>query len=239
MGPTPKPGMEGDQQAAEKDKAKKKKPTKKDKDEKSKQELGDLPSGNNENENPFYQGQGNHNDSSSASAFDMAPNDMNQHQQPPPANDPMNQQVPFGGSMPPQNRTTPNLQQQQQHQQQMLHQQLQAKQLEVNPNKLSAPATPARPSPCSSPRLEAVTSTMEALSPSWPQTPESPNTQKMLRERASPNQYDQLSKIYALDMNEDEEKRNFYDRYLAFMSVTGTPITKVPIVGKKALDLYT
>lgn len=96
-------------------------------------------------------------------------------------------------------------------------------------------STPNSSSPVASPFRDDLD--IDNLSPSWPNTPLSPNTQKKLKSKTSPKQYDQLSKVYEVIV--DEEKRNFFDRYLAFMSVNGTPVTKLPVIGKKTLDLYT
>ncbi|XP_002157646.4 AT-rich interactive domain-containing protein 1A [Hydra vulgaris] len=74
------------------------------------------------------------------------------------------------------------------------------------------------------------------MSPSWPSTPASPERSKRLKSQASPRRFDQLSKIY--EVITDEEKRNFLDRYLAFMSINGTPVTKVPVINEQPLDLY-
>jgi len=105
-------------------------------------------------------------------------------------------------------------------------------------NKLSAPPTPMSMMSASSPApsLQDDLDALDGLSPSWPQTPMSPDAQKALKARASPRHYEQLSKVY--DLIDNDEKRNFMDRYLAFMSVNGTPVTKIPIIGRKPLDLY-
>lgn len=104
--------------------------------------------------------------------------------------------------------------------------------------KLSAPPTPlSMPAASPSPSPFQDDSELSSLSPSWPRTPLSPNAQKILKSRASPKQYEQLSKVY--DLIDDGEKKQFLERYLAFMSVHGTPVTKLPVIGKRPLDLYT
>jgi len=101
-------------------------------------------------------------------------------------------------------------------------------------SKSSAPPTPLSGiSPSSSPFPDDLD--LASISPSWPNTPTSPSAKRLLQSR-SPARFDQLSKLY--DLSEDDERRTFLDKYLAFMSVNGTPITKVPIVCKQPLDLY-
>eukprot|EP00795_Rhopilema_esculentum_P017365 gene17365-8958_t len=113
---------------------------------------------------------------------------------------------------------------------------------EPDKNLLAAPSTKssAPPTPLSgisgvSPASSPFPEDLDSISPSWPNTPTSPTTKRLLQSR-SPARFDQLSKLY--DLSEDEERRNFLDKYLAFMSVNGTPVTKVPIVCKQPLDLY-
>eukprot|EP00794_Sanderia_malayensis_P000399 gene399-1033_t len=104
-------------------------------------------------------------------------------------------------------------------------------------NRSSAPPTPMSAASGISPSPSPLPDDLDpsSISPSWPNTPTSPTARRLLQSQ-SPARFDQLSKLY--DLSEDEERRTFLDKYLAFMSVNGTPVTKVPVVCKRPLDLY-
>lgn len=47
---------------------------------------------------------------------------------------------------------------------------------------------------------------------------------------------DKVSRLY--ELGGEPDRRPWLDRYLSFMEERGTPVTHLPIIGKKTLDLY-
>nr|XP_014343369.1 PREDICTED: AT-rich interactive domain-containing protein 1B isoform X4 [Latimeria chalumnae] len=67
-------------------------------------------------------------------------------------------------------------------------------------------------------------------SPGWPKTPSSPKS------ATSATTGDKIVKLY--EMGAEAERKLWVDRYLLFMEEKGTPVTNMPAVGKKPLDLF-
>uniref|UniRef100_A0A3Q2YL65 AT-rich interaction domain 1B n=1 Tax=Hippocampus comes TaxID=109280 RepID=A0A3Q2YL65_HIPCM len=105
----------------------------------------------------------------------------------------------------------------------------------------SQPATPGSALPVSSPLSPSPASLSSyhgddsdsISSPPWPvKAPPSP--------KANPNSStsggERVSRLYELGV--EPERRIWVDRYLSFMEDRGTPVSQLPIVGKKPLDLW-
>ncbi|XP_048457481.1 AT-rich interactive domain-containing protein 1B-like isoform X6 [Rhincodon typus] len=66
-------------------------------------------------------------------------------------------------------------------------------------------------------------------SPGWPKTPSSPKSN-------SSTTGEKITRLY--ELGSEQERKMWIDRYLTFMEERGTPVTTLPAVGKKPLDLY-
>ncbi|KAL4624053.1 AT-rich interactive domain-containing protein 1B [Arapaima gigas] len=66
-------------------------------------------------------------------------------------------------------------------------------------------------------------------SPAWPKTPSSPKS------NSSTVMGEKISRLY--EMGSEPERKAWVDRYLSFMEERGTPVSALPAVGKKPLDL--
>ncbi|XP_039904869.1 AT-rich interactive domain-containing protein 1B-like isoform X2 [Simochromis diagramma] len=70
-------------------------------------------------------------------------------------------------------------------------------------------------------------------SPPWPlKTPSSPKANL----NASPFSGDRIARLY--ELGGEPERRGWVERYLNFMEERGTPVSQLPTVGKKPLDLW-
>uniref|UniRef100_A0A3B4FIB4 AT-rich interaction domain 1B n=1 Tax=Pundamilia nyererei TaxID=303518 RepID=A0A3B4FIB4_9CICH len=70
-------------------------------------------------------------------------------------------------------------------------------------------------------------------SPPWPlKTPSSPKANP----NASPFSGDRIARLY--ELGGEPERRGWVERYLNFMEERGTPVSQLPTVGKKPLDLW-
>lgn len=67
-------------------------------------------------------------------------------------------------------------------------------------------------------------------SPGWPKTPSSPKSS------SSTTTGDKITKVY--ELGSEPERKLWADRYLAFMEERGSPVSSLPAVGKKPLDLF-
>ncbi|KAM4541350.1 AT-rich interactive domain-containing protein 1B-like isoform 1-T1 [Fundulus diaphanus] len=111
-----------------------------------------------------------------------------------------------------------------------------------NNSSVSQPATPGGtlhvPSPLS-PSPASLSSyhgddSDSISSPPWPlKAPSSP-------QKANPNSSsisgERISRLY--DLGAEPERRSWVERYLTFMEERGTPVSQLPVVGKKPLDLW-
>ncbi|XP_034713991.1 AT-rich interactive domain-containing protein 1B-like isoform X2 [Etheostoma cragini] len=106
---------------------------------------------------------------------------------------------------------------------------------------VSQPATPGGALPVPSPLSPSPASLSSyhgddsdsISSPPWPlKTPASP--------KANPNSSslsgERITRLFELGM--EPERRGWVERYLTFMEERGTPVAQLPVVGKKALDLW-
>ncbi|XP_015243253.1 PREDICTED: AT-rich interactive domain-containing protein 1B-like [Cyprinodon variegatus] len=109
-----------------------------------------------------------------------------------------------------------------------------------NNSSVSQPATPGSTLPVPSPLSPSPASLSSyhgddsdsISSPPWPlKTPSSP--------KATPNSSisgERVSRLY--DLGSEPERRSWVERYLTFMEERGTPVSQLPVVGKKPLDLW-
>lgn len=91
-------------------------------------------------------------------------------------------------------------------------------------------ASPLSPSPASLSSYHGDDSD-SISSPPWPlKTPSSPkaNSSSLSGER--------ITRLFELGV--EPERRSWVERYLSFMEERGTPVTQLPVVGKKPLDLW-
>ncbi|KAF7658778.1 hypothetical protein LDENG_00007390 [Lucifuga dentata] len=106
---------------------------------------------------------------------------------------------------------------------------------------VSQPATPGSALPVPSPLSPSPASLSSyhgddsdsISSPPWPpKTPSSP--------KANPNSSslsgERITRLYELGV--EPERRGWVERYLTFMEERGTPVSQLPVVGKKPLDLW-
>ncbi|XP_028420934.1 AT-rich interactive domain-containing protein 1B isoform X5 [Perca flavescens] len=106
---------------------------------------------------------------------------------------------------------------------------------------VSQPATPGGALPVPSPLSPSPASLSSyhgddsdsISSPPWPlKTPSSP--------KANPNSSslsgERITRLFELGV--EPERRGWVERYLTFMEERGTPVAQLPVVGKKALDLW-
>ncbi|XP_057715476.1 AT-rich interactive domain-containing protein 1B isoform X1 [Corythoichthys intestinalis] len=105
----------------------------------------------------------------------------------------------------------------------------------------SQPATPSNALPVPSPLSPSPASLSSyhgddsdsISSPPWPvKAPPSPKANPHL----SISSGERISRLYELGV--EPERRNWVERYLSFMEERGTPVSQLPIVGKKPLDLW-
>uniref|UniRef100_A0AAY4DMU8 ARID domain-containing protein n=1 Tax=Denticeps clupeoides TaxID=299321 RepID=A0AAY4DMU8_9TELE len=96
---------------------------------------------------------------------------------------------------------------------------------------VSQPPTPSplSPSPASLSSYHGDDSD-SISSPAWPKTPSSP--------RSTPASVTNEKISRLCEMGGELERRPWVERYLSFMEERGTPVSNLPAVGKKALDLY-
>uniref|UniRef100_A0A7N8WQ70 AT-rich interactive domain-containing protein 1B-like n=1 Tax=Mastacembelus armatus TaxID=205130 RepID=A0A7N8WQ70_9TELE len=106
---------------------------------------------------------------------------------------------------------------------------------------LSQPATPGGALPVPSPLSPSPASLSSyhgddsdsISSPPWPlKTPSSPKTNP----NSSSLSGEGITRLYELGV--EPERRGWVERYLTFMEERGTPVTQLPAVGKKPLDLW-
>ncbi|XP_029799975.1 AT-rich interactive domain-containing protein 1B isoform X2 [Suricata suricatta] len=67
-------------------------------------------------------------------------------------------------------------------------------------------------------------------SPGWPKTPSSPKSS------SSTTTGEKITKVY--ELGNEPERKLWVDRYLTFMEERGSPVSSLPAVGKKPLDLF-
>ncbi|XP_061552419.1 AT-rich interactive domain-containing protein 1B isoform X1 [Phycodurus eques] len=106
---------------------------------------------------------------------------------------------------------------------------------------VSQPATPSSALPVPSPLSPSPASLSSyhgddsdsISSPPWPvKAPPSPKANP----NSSSSSGDRILRLYELGL--EPERRLWVERYLSFMEVRGTPVSQLPIVGKKPLDLW-
>uniref|UniRef100_A0A3B3U2D0 AT-rich interaction domain 1B n=2 Tax=Poecilia latipinna TaxID=48699 RepID=A0A3B3U2D0_9TELE len=110
-----------------------------------------------------------------------------------------------------------------------------------NSSSVSQPATPGGTLPVPSPLSPSPASLSSyhgddsdsISSPPWPlKTPCSP--------KVNPNSSsiggERISRLY--ELGSEPERRSWVERYLTFMEERGTPVSQLPVVGKKPLDLW-
>uniref|UniRef100_A0A3Q4GUB7 AT-rich interaction domain 1B n=1 Tax=Neolamprologus brichardi TaxID=32507 RepID=A0A3Q4GUB7_NEOBR len=106
---------------------------------------------------------------------------------------------------------------------------------------VSQPATPGGALPVPSPLSPSPASLSSyhgddsdsISSPPWPlKTPSSPKANP----NASPFSGDRIARLY--ELGGEPERRGWVERYLNFMEERGTPVSQLPTVGKKPLDLW-
>ncbi|XP_045428595.1 AT-rich interactive domain-containing protein 1B isoform X2 [Pipistrellus kuhlii] len=101
---------------------------------------------------------------------------------------------------------------------------------------ISQPPTPGNlpvPSPMS-PSSASISSfhgdeSDSISSPGWPKTPSSPSS-------TSTTTGEKITKVY--ELGSEPERKLWVDRYLTFMEERGSPVSSLPAVGKKPLDLF-
>nr|XP_042118292.1 AT-rich interactive domain-containing protein 1B isoform X2 [Peromyscus maniculatus bairdii] len=101
---------------------------------------------------------------------------------------------------------------------------------------ISQPPTPGNlpvPSPMS-PSSASISSfhgdeSDSISSPGWPKTPSSPSS-------SSSTTGEKITKVY--ELGNEPERKLWVDRYLTFMEERGSPVSSLPAVGKKPLDLF-
>ncbi|XP_027856635.1 AT-rich interactive domain-containing protein 1B-like isoform X3 [Xiphophorus couchianus] len=111
-----------------------------------------------------------------------------------------------------------------------------------NSSSVSQPATPGGTLPVPSPLSPSPASLSSyhgddsdsISSPPWPlKTPCSP-------QKVNPNSSsiggERISRLY--ELGSEPERRSWVERYLTFMEERGTPVSQLPVVGKKPLDLW-
>ncbi|XP_077396183.1 AT-rich interactive domain-containing protein 1B isoform X3 [Festucalex cinctus] len=105
----------------------------------------------------------------------------------------------------------------------------------------SQPATPSSALPVPSPLSPSPASLSSyhgddsdsISSPPWPvKAPPSPKANA----NSSSSSGERVSRLY--DLGAEPERRTWVERYLSFMEERGTPVSQLPIVGKKPLDLW-
>ncbi|XP_060061238.1 AT-rich interactive domain-containing protein 1B isoform X3 [Erinaceus europaeus] len=102
---------------------------------------------------------------------------------------------------------------------------------------ISQPPTPGNlpvPSPMS-PSSASISSfhgdeSDSISSPGWPKTPSSPKSS------SSTTTGEKITKVY--ELGSEPERKLWVDRYLSFMEERGSPVSSLPAVGKKPLDLF-
>ncbi|XP_045150477.1 AT-rich interactive domain-containing protein 1B [Echinops telfairi] len=102
---------------------------------------------------------------------------------------------------------------------------------------ISQPPTPGNlpvPSPMS-PSSASISSfhgdeSDSTTSPGWPKTPSSPKSS------SSTTTGEKITKVY--ELGNEPERKLWVDRYLTFMEERGSPVSSLPAVGKKPLDLF-
>ncbi|XP_074165544.1 AT-rich interactive domain-containing protein 1B isoform X2 [Sminthopsis crassicaudata] len=102
---------------------------------------------------------------------------------------------------------------------------------------ISQPPTPGNlpvPSPMS-PSSASISSfhgdeSDSISSPGWPKTPSSPKSS------SSTTTGEKITRVY--ELGNEPERKLWVDRYLTFMEERGSPVTSLPAVGKKPLDLF-
>nr|KAF6461404.1 AT-rich interaction domain 1B [Molossus molossus] len=102
---------------------------------------------------------------------------------------------------------------------------------------ISQPPTPGNlpvPSPMS-PSSASISSfhgdeSDSISSPGWPKTPSSPKSS------SSTTTGEKITKVY--ELGNEPERKLWVDRYLSFMEERGSPVSSLPAVGKKPLDLF-
>ncbi|XP_055471906.1 AT-rich interactive domain-containing protein 1B [Psammomys obesus] len=102
---------------------------------------------------------------------------------------------------------------------------------------ISQPPTPGNlpvPSPMS-PSSASISSfhgdeSDSISSPGWPKTPSSPKSS------SSSTTGEKITKVY--ELGNEPERKLWVDRYLTFMEERGSPVSSLPAVGKKPLDLF-
>nr|XP_012307130.1 AT-rich interactive domain-containing protein 1B isoform X3 [Aotus nancymaae] len=102
---------------------------------------------------------------------------------------------------------------------------------------ISQPPTPGNlpvPSPMS-PSSASISSfhgdeSDSISSPGWPKTPSSPKSS------SSTTTGEKITKVY--ELGNEPERKLWVDRYLTFMEERGSPVSSLPAVGKKPLDLF-
>ncbi|KAF6112730.1 AT-rich interaction domain 1B [Phyllostomus discolor] len=102
---------------------------------------------------------------------------------------------------------------------------------------ISQPPTPGNlpvPSPMS-PSSASISSfhgdeSDSISSPGWPKTPSSPKSS------SSSTTGEKITKVY--ELGNEPERKLWVDRYLNFMEERGSPVSSLPAVGKKPLDLF-
>ncbi|XP_017272329.1 AT-rich interactive domain-containing protein 1B isoform X2 [Kryptolebias marmoratus] len=111
-----------------------------------------------------------------------------------------------------------------------------------NSSSASQPATPGGTLPMPSPLSPSPASLSSyhgddsdsISSPPWPlKTPSSP---KVNPNSSSSIGGERISRLY--ELGAEPERRAWVERYLTFMEERGTPVTQLPVVGKKPLDLW-
>ncbi|XP_073441849.1 AT-rich interactive domain-containing protein 1B isoform X9 [Dendrobates tinctorius] len=96
------------------------------------------------------------------------------------------------------------------------------------PCNLPVPSSPLSPSSASISSFHGDESD-SINSPGWPKTPSSPKA------NSSTSTGEKITKLY--EMGCEPERKTWVDRYLIFMEERGTPVSTLPAVGRKPLDL--
>lgn len=94
-------------------------------------------------------------------------------------------------------------------------------------------------SPGVSPSGVSITSSfddLDEINPSLPNNPISMSSYQFPSSREPQQQYEKFSKLY--EVSDQLERKEFLDKYQAFMNSQGTQITQVPVLQRQPLDLY-
>lgn len=77
---------------------------------------------------------------------------------------------------------------------------------------------------------------LDEINPSLPNNPISMSSYQFPPSRQNQQQYEKFSKLF--ELSDEPERKEFLDKYQAFMSSQGTQITQVPVVTRQPLDLF-